>query len=504
MASATYTNISPNYANFQLVLKLSSTANVSANTSTVNYDCYIQVVAAASNYRYNNGNSCSISINGTSIVNTSNIGSIQCNNTPVGTRVVTLASGSMTVPHGSDGKKSIAFSASFRQTQSWGTAAAVSGTFALDNIPRTSKPSVSSTSVNIGSAVTINTNRAVSSFTHTLQYKVGSGSYTNIATGVGASYSWTLPASIGNSMTNSTSATITINCITYSGNTQIGSSTCTLTANAPSSWVPTISSITLADGNNRLSGFYLQNLSTLKVTVNSPAGSNGSTISSYSIKVTDPSGSVATYTAQTSTTAVLSKTGTYSVSVTVMDSRGRTSAAKTGSITVTAYAQPTITNVSLLRTNSSGTEQYDGTSMKLIFTYLVTSIKSGSTEKNTCSAKWKYKAASASSYGSDTSVGTVVGTATTYTGVVASGALDPETAYNVVITVADKWSTVPYMVNLSVAAIPIDLNATGTGMGLMSPADVDDAIHIGKKLIFNDANGTTETITFNPVIVSTW
>lgn len=142
--------------------------------------------------------------------------------------------------------------------------------------------------------------------------------------------------------------------------------------------------------------------------------------------------------------------------------------------------------------------------MKLIFTYLVTSIKSGSTEKNTCSAKWKYKAASASSYGSDTSVGTVVGTATTYTGVVASGALDPETAYNVVITVADKWSTVPYMVNLSVAAIPIDLNATGTGMGLMSPADVDDAIHIGKKLIFNDANGTTETITFNPVIVSTW
>lgn len=119
MASATYTNISPNYANFQLVLKLSSTANVSANTSTVNYDCYIQVVAAASNYRYNNGNSCSISINGTSIVNTSNIGSIQCNNTPVGTRVVTLASGSMTVPHGSDGKKSIAFSASFRQTQSW-------------------------------------------------------------------------------------------------------------------------------------------------------------------------------------------------------------------------------------------------------------------------------------------------------------------------------------------------------------------------------------------------
>lgn len=53
-----------------------------------------------------------------------------------------------------------------------------------------SVPTVSSSSVNLGSAVTISTNRLTDSATHTLTYAFGSATGT-IATNVGASVSWT-------------------------------------------------------------------------------------------------------------------------------------------------------------------------------------------------------------------------------------------------------------------------------------------------------------------------
>lgn len=482
MASATYTDLTSSYANFRLVLSLSSTANVSNNTSTVSYDCYIDVVAAPSNYRANNNNSAYFAINGTVLVNTANIGSIWLTNAPVGTRAVTIASGSITVDHGSDGTKSIAYSASFRNTSLWGEALALSGNFTLDNIPRTSKVSVSSSTVTAGSAVTINTNRASSSFTHTLQYKIGSGSYTNIATGVGASYSWTTPTSIANAVPSANSATVTINCITYSGSTQIGTSTVSITVNVPS-YTIAAPGMTVSDGNNVLSGFYLQGLSTIKVVLSNPAMNYGASVKGYSIKITPPSGSALSYTTSSATTGVVSIVGTWSISATVTDTRGKTSTARTASITVTAYTQPTISGVGLDRTDTSGTSKYDGNSMKLTFTYNVKSIKSGSTEYNTCSARWQYKASTASSYGSATTVGSTVGAATTYSAVVASGALNAETAYNVLITVSDRFRSITYIVNLSAAAIPIDLNESGTAMGLFSPANVSNAIHVGKDLV---------------------
>ena len=85
MASASYTNVSPSYNNFQLCLDLSSTANVSTNKSTVSYDLYIKVVNATSNYRYNYGNKAYFALTGTVLVNSDNIGSIQFNLSPVGT-----------------------------------------------------------------------------------------------------------------------------------------------------------------------------------------------------------------------------------------------------------------------------------------------------------------------------------------------------------------------------------------------------------------------------------
>jgi hypothetical protein len=57
----------------------------------------------------------------------------------------------------------------------------------------------------MGNSVTVSTNRASSSFTHSLYYQIGSGGWNTIGTGIGTSKSWTVPLSLANSTPNSTS-----------------------------------------------------------------------------------------------------------------------------------------------------------------------------------------------------------------------------------------------------------------------------------------------------------
>ena len=95
-----------------------------------------------------------------------------------------------------------------------------------------SQPTVSSSSVNLGSAVTIYTNRQSTSTTHTLLYSFGSASGT-IATNVGASRSWTPPLSLASQIPNATSGICTITCQSYNGGVLTGTRTCTVTLNVP-------------------------------------------------------------------------------------------------------------------------------------------------------------------------------------------------------------------------------------------------------------------------------
>ena len=112
-----------------------------------------------------------------------------------------------------------------------------------------SQPTVSSSSVNLGSAVTIYTNRQSTATTHTLLYSFGSASGT-IASNVGASVSWTPPLSLASQIPNATSGICTITCQSYNGGTLTGTRTCTVTLNVPSSVVPSISAVTVEDTNS--------------------------------------------------------------------------------------------------------------------------------------------------------------------------------------------------------------------------------------------------------------
>ena len=161
-----------------------------------------------------------------------------------------------------------------------------------------SQPTVSSSSVNLGSAVTIYTNRQSSATTHTISYWFGNTSGA-IATNVGASVSWTPPLSLASQIPNATSGICTITCNSFVNGTLTGTRTCTLTLNVPSSVVPSISSVTIEDTNSTVASrieAYVKSLSTLSVEITA-AGIYGSTISSYRTSLDGVTYTAASFTA---------------------------------------------------------------------------------------------------------------------------------------------------------------------------------------------------------------
>lgn len=139
------------------------------------------------------------------------------------------------ITHDDDGSKKITISGSVSApsgTSFEGHKTSGSKEVSLDSIARASVPTVSASSIQMGKALTITTNRKSSGFTHTLKYTFG-GTTKTIKTGVGASYSWTVP-DIASLCNNAKSGTCKITCITYNGKTEIGTKTVNVTLTVPS------------------------------------------------------------------------------------------------------------------------------------------------------------------------------------------------------------------------------------------------------------------------------
>ena len=99
-----------------------------------------------------------------------------------------VASGTYTLNHNNDGSRSFSTSAEagiyYYAVNSRG-----SGSWSLPTIARATQPTTNKSSYAFGENITINLPRASSNFTHTIQAGVDGGiGFTNIATGVGTSY----------------------------------------------------------------------------------------------------------------------------------------------------------------------------------------------------------------------------------------------------------------------------------------------------------------------------
>lgn len=284
-------------------------------------------------------------------------------------------SGSITVTHKSDGSLSGYAKLSYTAGSTSGgyapsSASVSTSTKALTTIPRAS--SISSLSgTYIGSSVTVSISRQISTATHKVEYSFAGSAYTTVDADATNSCVFTPPMSLCSNVPSSTSGTLTVRITTYYGGSQIGSSvTKSITLYVPSGVVPSIGSIGLTRVDNGVPstwGVYVKGFSKCAVSINSPAGSYGSTIKSYSI-----SGGGLSSGSSSATTGVLNSSGTITFTCTVTDSRGRT-ASKTSSISVIDYYSPSI-SVSAKRCTSDGTENGSGTYLKVTANYSIASV----------------------------------------------------------------------------------------------------------------------------------
>lgn len=154
----------------------------------------------------------------------------------------------VTVAHDSDGSKTATIYWKWGINSAWSGLVLPSGSFTvkLPTIPRTSDVSVSATSVQMGSKLTINIDRKASSFKHTLSYSFA-GVTGDIATGVDTSYGWTVPDLVS-LIPGKTSGVCTITCKTYSGNSLVGSDTVKVTLTIPAKSSPTTSASSVQMG----------------------------------------------------------------------------------------------------------------------------------------------------------------------------------------------------------------------------------------------------------------
>lgn len=290
-----------------------------------------------------------------------------------------------------------------------------------------------------------------SAYTNYITIKNGSTAYLSLAGRVwsaGTAYrSITLTASerttLLNAMASVKSFTATIELVTKSGSTQIGSaSTCTCTIRtSQANSGPSISGFTFADSYSTTTAItdndqvLIQDYSRLTVTPGTAAARNGASIVSYSAVCSGVTKSNTTGAALSLGT--IGTSGTRDITLTVTDSRGYT-ASVTQSVTVVPYSKPRVSSVSLRRTNDIETE------MQLVFNGSISPITVDGTQKNSLLyARYRYKLTSASSYNSYTSIlGSVTATGSSFSfSNLELCNLDSESSYDFHLQIRDQLNS---------------------------------------------------------------
>ena len=346
-----------------------------------------------------------------------------------------------------------------------------------------SVPTVSSSSVNLGSAVTISTNRLTTSATHTLTYAFGSTSGT-IATGVGDSVSWTPGLALAAQIPNATSGLCTITCKTFVSGTETGSSSVTLTLNVPSSVVPSISGVTTAEATSGIAaqfGGYVRTRSKLSVAI-SASGSQGSTVSSYRTTLDN-----VTYTASSFTSNTLNTAGTLTLTVTVTDSRGRT-ATTSKSITVLDYSPPSLTAFRAERCNTDGSAaQMDGTRVRVSLAGSVSSVGS----RNTISCAVYYKLSTASAWTQATTV-SASNYAVSATNLLLSQTFDTLSSYDLKVRLTDYFYYVEQTVSIGTKQVLMDFYSGGNGIAFGKVAESAEKVEFGWPVVLSEPLGVDQ------------
>lgn len=352
--------------------------NIANNTSNVTVKVNAKWTGGSYNLLEKSG---SCTIDGTTYTFTS----------PFNTGRTTSGSGNiftktLNITHGSDGKKTLAVSASYTSGVSSGTVSA-SASKALTTIPRKSTLSVANGM--LGTAQTLTVTRQATSFTHTITYSCGNQSGTICTKSSNTSISFTPPLSLASQNTSGKSVSITYTITTYNGSTSVGSKSYAKTCSIPSSVKPSCT-VTVEDVGTMLGGKHLQGMAQLKITVK-PTVSYGSPIASYKTVVNGK-----TYTSASFTTDIINKAENLTITSTVTDERER-SGSKTETVTIEPYRKPVFVKADAIRAKMSGSGPvYDSKGNFVYVTF--TASASYLSGLNTASYQINYKKVSDPNY----------------------------------------------------------------------------------------------------------
>lgn len=383
----------------------------------------------------------------------------------------------ITISHLNNGKKSIVITFSFNgKLDSYYPNGTISKTVELPTIAR--KSSVTCADGNIGSATTININRASSTFTHTLEYNFLGLTGTIATKTANTSIGWTIPTSFYSKIPNANSGSGTITCSTYSGDTLIGTSTCTFNAFVVNS-NPTISgtvedtntsAITATGDKNKL----IRYISNAKVVITATA-KNSATISS--VKVVNGS---QTKTTATSTINAIDS-GTFNLSC--IDSRGL-SASATVIKTLVEYIKPVITGV-ILNRPSTTSNTINASVQGLCFN------GSFGAKTNTFELKWRYKKSTETTWSSYTAVtATRTGNNFTFSGELGKNFSYTE-AFNFEFVLSDYFMSNAYSATVTRGLPIIDIGK--------DDINVNGALNENGKRVITTAGGTLTGLLNSPL-----
>ena len=460
-----------NTLKFTWTLESQSAAN---NASTVAWK--MELIAGSDGYISSTASKdWSVTVNGTKYTGTNTVG-IANNSTK------TLASGRTTIVHDADGGKTFSFSFSQEfaitfQGASIGTKSG-SGSGTLTVIPRASQPSLitwpetTGDVGNFGDTIAIHMNRKSDAFTHTVRYAFGSLTGT-IANGVTTGTTWTIPLSFMDLLPTATHGSGRIYVDTYNGSTLVGTKYTGFTAHVPASVKPTCS-VQVLDATTAKDtyGNLVKGISKLSVKVygaeaySSPIASRSATANGVR------------YTAAEFTTGVLTAAGSTTVTATVTDKRGRTSAQTSASFTVLDYAKPSITALSARRCDQDGTENPQGNYVQVTFSARVTALNN----KNGAVYTVRQKKTTATSF-TTTTLAALAGqyNVTNATHIFAA---DGSASFDVEVSVTDDFGTASRSARASTAFTLMNWGQDGTSMGIGKVAEKSNTLQIGLDVEF--------------------
>lgn len=444
----------------------SAKANNDANTSTVTANLFLKKAIYESTVTIATTGTwdCSLTVNGES-TSSSVYKSISGD-------WVLMLSKTVTVPHNADGTKTITISGAGwgpSGTAYSGKAAEGSGSVTLETIPRASSLSVGT--LTLGSANSITITAAASGFRHDVYLNVGSKNVCMLHDVLAGEYSITPTLTdFAPQITKAVSGTGTLILYTYNAGwtAQVGSKAYTITVNVPSSVVPSISSVTIAEATSGLAskfGAYIQNKSKLSVSV-SASGSYGSSISRYETTI---GGTV--YRDRSFTSDILVGAGSINVMTKVVDSRGR-SVSVTKTVTVLAYSAPKISTMTVGRINTDGGADEEGNRLALRLAYSIAPLG----EKNDHMLTVRYKKA-AESYATITNeeAAWIYDDTLKYT---SAPDISPDYSYVVQVTLADYFGATTVEADLHTSGSILDFLADGTGVAIGKAAENSEQLDV--------------------------